>query len=292
MNNLNNKNLYRPCIGGIILLILTVIGLISSVFTAFSNAAAVYSVRVPAGKLIQFLGSSMFRRILTTALPTIATGLITQIPILIFAVLLTMKKHNMALVIVSAITVAVNLLSGLYGGISLIVTYSQRMPRFVYIAVFSLISSLVRCVFYAGVMLLCIKATGRNSASAAKLRFLPLILFLVSTLFSLVYQYMNLTMTVSHRPLAQQLTVALPILFLQLLFTVPNVIAWFLACGWIANPFKRGLQPPQPQYRVPQYQVPQYHQPQQPQYQSPQYSQPQQPGWQGNYGQNPPNPGR
>ncbi len=277
---MNNKNPYRACVGGFLLLILSVIGLLSSIYTDLSNAIfMIYLVpQVTFDRLLRMISSPSFRQVFTLALPSLVGSVISSLPMIIFALLLVMKKHNKALTLVAAIMSFTQLFVALFNGISTIITYAAS-TRMISLGVITMVNLLAQSAFRFSVLLLCIKSVGKAPGSAKGMRMLPVILYILTILISLVFTWVSTTIRIMNRPLEDLIVLAAPVLFFQLLLSIPLLLAWILSCGWIANPYKAVPQPQPLPYQAPQYQAPQY-------------QQPQQPGWQGSYGQQPRNPGQ
>ncbi len=266
---MNNKPLYRTCVGGILLLITSIFGTISTLTSVIWNFLQYNAILKPE-YLARYLTPERIFFILGRSLPTILTSLAISLPILLFAVLLVMKKHGKPLVIAAIIMLVCQAATVFYSAGTMLFGTRAIMPA----SIVSLFSEVVACGFPVTLMLLCIKAA-KVPEAGRKLKLLPVLLRGLALLLSLISAVaINLLMNYGfgRNVIITLFTSLIP----SLIGGVFHCVIWFLVCGWIVNPWKsapKAAYPTQypPQYRPQQgYQAPQYP-PQQPQY--PQYPQ-------------------
>ncbi len=239
-------------IGGIILLIMTALAVLSKLFNFVTTLIAGASISI--------------------ALQTLLTQLLIVVPHLVFAVMMVMKKHGKTLMIAAIIMLACRSL-GLIGNISQIIYYARFLTQDWFYPVSNLLVTLAWCASCAGVMLLCMKSY-KDPAGTKMLKLLPPILYAAGSAMGLLSMLLYGQRLFGYTTVFQIINVTT-----SLVSGVIYTVVWFLVCGWIADPYekqpvaRRAAYPTQypPQYQPQQgYQAPQYP-PQQPQY--PQYPQ-------------------
>ena len=260
---MNNKQNYRVCVGGIILLALTALGMLSSLGTNISNMI----------QQIQNFGGTA----VASGLPSILGTLISSVPMLVFAVMLVMKMHGKGLAILSLVHAVLYFLFNIILGIASIISYVQVQAAFVIIPVMQLVRNLAYTLFLLTLAFLCFKATGKEPASARKLSKLPALLYIVYGVISVISTVVQFLVFTKGAPVSAVLPTILGSAIGVVISTVINAVCWFMIGSWIANPMQKDFLPqqaapvaaPQPTYQPPVYS--------QPTYQAPQYQVPQQP---------------
>lgn len=263
---MNNKQNYRTCVGGIILLVLSIIGLITGLATNIRTVVT----------MLQHQGATG----IVTAVTIIGSTVVSSAALIVLSLLLTMKKHGKILTIVALAAAGLIAITRIPGNLLTVFTNIANMPRMVFYSLMILLTNLAYAASLASVGLLSAKATGKDPASAAKLKLLPCIVYLVYALFAAIASvavYFGYTGTGTSNIVVLVLTNV----FSSLLGNVLPLVCWFLICGWIVDPYAKTPAPqqvapaaaPQPSYQPPVYSQPTY---QAPQYQAPQYQVPQQ----------------
>lgn len=258
---MNQKNNYRTCIGGIILLVLSIIGLLSGLGTNISTVV----------QMLQYNGPAA----IVSAVSMIANTLLSSGALIAFCLLLTLKKHNKILTIVALAAAAIIFVLRIPSNITSLINFIIGSPQNIVAGLVYLLTNLVYIAFWASVAFLCLKATGKEPASAAKLKLLPCIVYLAYTLFSV---FSSIAIYFGMPSLNSNLVIAiLTNAFSSLVSKALPLVCWFLICGWIVDPTEKKPTPKQPAQQPPQG----YYPPQQPTYQAPQQNQaPQQPNYQ------------
>lgn len=258
---MNQKNNYRTCIGGIILLVLSIIGLLSGLGTNISTVV----------QMLKYSGPTA----IVSAVSMIANTLLSSGALIAFCLLLTLKKHNKILTIVALAAAAIIFVLRIPGNISTVITYALHIPQQIVHGLAFLLANLAYIAFWASVAFLCLKATGKEPASATKLKLLPCIVYLAYTLFS-VFSSIAIYLVQPNFD-SSRVILMLTTAFSSLVGNALPLVCWFLICGWIVDPTEKKPTPKQPAQQPPQG----YYPPQQPTYQAPQQNQaPQQPNYQ------------
>lgn len=260
---MNQKNNYRTCIGGIILLVLSIIGLLSGLGTNISSAV----------QILQYPNVSNIISVITS----IGITLISSGVVIAFSLLLTLKKRNKTLALVAlgggALIGLIRLINGLLNLISIISTN----PALTFFSLLNTLSGLAFAATFAAAGFLCSKVI-KDPGSVGKMKLLPCIAYLAYILLSVLATIaMNVAYVSMGIPVSALLMTTITSVFSTLFGNVLNLVCWYLICGWIVDPTEKKPTPKQPAQQPPQG----YYPPQQPTYQAPQQNQaPQQPNYQ------------
>lgn len=256
------KQKYRSCVGGILLLAAGVLGILSQVFTFVTSALS--------------FGGSVPPELISAYTTTLITTVINSLPVILLGVMLMIKKRGIIITILSGIMLVLNLISL----VSIIITITQLDAATA--ANINWLNRVFSALTYAALLVLSIGAMNPKPNALNKLWFLPGVCYGLCAITSIIFTINN-TLSISGEYMEPGFKVGFIIgtilgsLPLNGLYTA----GYFLTGHWLANPYKKGYQPQyqQYQYQQPQYQQAQYQQAQYQQYQpqNTQYQQYQQP---------------
>ena len=239
-----NKQNYRTCIGGILILAAGVLSIISQLF-AFVTTLLTYSGSMPAA-----LSAAYIQNLITTVL--------TNLPVIALGVMLLLKKRGIIITILSGVMLALSVFSLISRIIAIFkldpsVTVTTNWAGFVF-----------TILTYAGLLVLSIVSMNPQPNVFKKLWFLPGICYALYAITSMIT-----TISSSLAASAGYMEPGFKIGFIigLIIGSLPTyglyTVGYFLTGHWLANPYKKGYQPHYQQYQQPQYQ---YQQPAQPQY--------------------------
>ena len=253
-----NKNNYRNCVGGILLLAAGIFSILAQIFAFYITSIS--------------FGGSLPAELSATYAQNLIRETVYALPLIVLGVTLLMKKSGIITIILSGILMVLNLITLIN---NLIVLSSMSADMAIYV---NWIGTVFSVLTYASLLVLSIGTLNPQPNALKKLWFLPGICYAIYTIAVVIY--VTKTAVPANNlywdPAAKIATIvgALPI-------PAMHTAGFFLSGHWLANPYKKGYQPQQvqPQYQQPQYQQPQYqqYQYQQYQYQQYQYQQYQQP---------------
>ena len=240
-----NKQNYRTCIGGILILAAGVLSIISQLF-AFVTTLLTYSGSMPAA-----LSAAYIQNLITTVL--------TNLPVIALGVMLLLKKRGIIITILSGVMLALNFIALISRIIAIFkldpsVTITTNWAGFVFII-----------LTYAGLLVLSIVSMNPQPNLFKKLWFLPGVCYALYAITSMIT-----TISSSLAASAGYMEPGFKIGFIigLIIGSLPTyglyTVGYFLTGHWLANPYKKGYQPQQQAQYQPQYQ--QYQQPVQPQY--------------------------
>lgn len=240
-----NKQNYRTCIGGVLILAAGILGIIIQLFT-FVTTSLTYGGSMPAG-----LASIYIQNLITTVL--------TNLPVIALGVMLLLKKRGIIITILSGVMLALSLFSLVSRIISISlldssVTITTNWAGFVF-----------TILTYAGLLVLSIVSMNLQPNIFKKLWFLPGVCYALYAITSMIT-----TISSSLAASGGYMEPGFMIGFIigTIIGSLPTyglyTAGYFLAGHWLANPYKKGYQPQQAQPQQPQYQYQQYQQYQQP----------------------------
>lgn len=235
-----NKNNYRTCIGGILILAAGILGIISQLFTFVTTSLA--------------YGGSMPAELTSIYVQNLITAVLTNLPVIALGVVLLLKKHGILITILSGIMLALSF----YTLISRIIVVS-RLDSSSTITI-NWLGFVFTILTYAGLMVLSIVCMNPQPNFIKKLWFLPGVCYGV-------YAITNIATTISYTLATSggyletgfQIGFIIGIIIGALPTSGLYTVGYLLAGQWLVNPYKKGYQPQQTQYQ-------QYQQPVQPQY--------------------------
>lgn len=224
------KQNYRLCVGGILLL---AAGIISIVIQLISFAITVISY-----------GGSLSNDIASLYIQNLITTIVTNLPIVVLGVVLLLKKRGVILAILSGILLVFNivsLVSSIFANIRLDdITISMNWLGAVFSA-FAFISLFV----------LSIVSVNPQPNSLKKLWFLPGVCYGLYAISNIVF---TITYTLSASGSYLDPSYIIGFVVGTIIGSLPvyglYTAGYFMTSHWIANPYKKGYQPQQAQ---PQY---------------------------------------
>ena len=240
-----NKQNYRTCIGGILILAAGVLSIISQLF-AFVTTLLTYSGSMPAA-----LSAAYIQNLITTVL--------TNLPVIALGVMLLLKKRGIIITILSGVMLALNFIALISRIIAIFkldpsVTVTTNWAGFVFII-----------LTYAGLLVLSIVSMNPQPNLFKKLWFLPGVCYALYAITSMITTISsNLAASAGYMEPGYMIGFIIGLVIGSLPTYSLYTIGYFLAGHWLANPYKKGYQPQQQAQYQPQYQ--QYQQPVQPQY--------------------------
>lgn len=225
-----NKNNYRTCIGGILLL---AAGIISIVIQLISFAITVISY-----------GGSLSNDIASLYIQNLITTIVTNLPIVVLGVVLLLKKRGVITVLCS-IMLALNLLTLLSGILSI------GDPDAAKGTLASWLKLIFTTLTNATLVALSVVSVNPQPNSLKKLWFLPGVCYGLYAISNIVFT-INVTLSASGSYLDPSYIIG---------FVIGTIIGslpvyglytagYFMTGHWLANPYKKGYQPQQAQ---PQY---------------------------------------
>ena len=244
-----NKNNYRTCVGGILLLAAGILSILSMLF-AYVATTLTY-------------GGSMPAELSSAYIQNLIRGTIYALPLIALGVTLLTKKSGIITIILSGILMVMNFITLIS---NLIALSSLSAEMAIYInwpgTVFTILT-------YASLLVLAIGTLNPQPNMLKKLWFLPGICYAIYTITAVIFSIKTVVPTNSlNVDAAFKIATIVGAVIGALPTPALQTAGFFLTGHWLANPYKKGYQPqqaqPQYQYQQPQYQ--QYQQPAQPQY--------------------------
>ena len=273
---MNQKNTYRACIGGIILLILSIIGLISGLASNITSAV----------QILKYPNAANIFSVIASVISTLLNSGV----MIAFTLLLTLKKRDKTLALVGLGGGALIALFRLIMGLINLISTIASTPGLIFYQLVVLLNALAFAAVPASAGFLCSKAM-KDPGSVGKMKFLPAIAYLASILLSILA---NVAVNLFYVSMGYTAIGAIAITLITTAFTTliggaVNVVCWYLIGDWIVAPTekkpaaKKPVQQPAQGYYPPQqptYQAPQQNAYQAPTYQAPNYQAPQQNNYQ------------
>ena len=219
-----NKQNYRTCVGGILILaacIITIMGSLFSMLLAF----------------VQFGSTPYLGQMIASNLITLGTNLLFNAPVIVMCVMLMMKKWGTPITVTAFISAAFNL-------IAFVITLISNLRAGGSV---NWLQNLLCIAAFATLAVLSLIAANPQPNVFKKLWFLPGALYGIFSILSIVNQIkFNLSLGVDYVTAA-----GIGYLVGLVIGMVPKfalyTVGMVLAGQWIANPYKKGCQP-QPQY--------------------------------------------
>jgi hypothetical protein len=219
-----NKQNYRTCIGGILILAACIITIMGSLFSMLLT-------------FVQFGSTSHIGPIIVSNLITLGTNLLFNAPVIVMCVMMMMKKWGAPITVTAFIAAAFSL-------ISFVLTLISNLKAGGSV---NWLQNLLCIAAFAALAVLSLMAANPQPHVFKKLWFLPGVLYGIFCILSIVNQIkFNLSLGVDYVTAA-----GIGYLVGLVIGMVPKfalyTVGMVLAGQWIANPYKKGYQP-QPQY--------------------------------------------
>lgn len=229
-----DKKNYRFCVGGLMLLIATIWDILLPLINVLINSI-IYSG----------MGSHL-NTMLTTAITGVIGNVITYAPFLILTIFLLLKKRGTPIMVMSIITLVIEVLGAALGLLGTLAASSVSDASYT-INFASYVVILVHALFLA----LSVSTRKPQTGSFGKLWFLPGIAYCVHIVAYIVYLFVYWSNLINDVFMKNLLLTVGGVLLAHIPGMVLHCIGYFLAGKWLANPYKKGFTPAPPQY--PQY---------------------------------------
>lgn len=242
---MTNKSNYRPCAGGVLILIAAIINFLRPIISSIVT--------------IQTYASSYgMDRALSVLLPNLLVsvigGLLAAIPIVFFAIVLIRKNRGTITVVASVILAILSALSN--GGLFAMQAIAEASG--VGATVMFQSSGLILLACYILMTVLCVSVNRPQPGGFAKLWYLPGVVYCVYAV-AYLWQMIGNNITAYSGILYDTTTFLSVAVISPLLSQLPTLIlyavGYFLAGKWLANPFRSSAPAPQtyPVEDFPQY---------------------------------------
>lgn len=232
---MTNKSDYRPCVGGVLILIAVIINflrpIISNIVT-LQTLASHYDME-------QAL-SVMLPNILTSVI----SGLLAALPIVFFAVVLIRKNRGTITVVASVILTVLSVLSN--GGLFIMQMIAEASGAGATVVFQS--SGLILLVFYILMTVLCVSVNRPQPGGFTKLWYLPGVtycVYAVAYLWQMISNYITAYSSLQYDTTTFLSAAVISPLLSQLPTLILYAVGYFLAGKWLANPYRSGAPAPQ-----------------------------------------------
>ena len=224
------KQNYRPCIGGILLLAAVALSIVSVLFSYLGTIVIISSV--PSGYI-------------TAMVTTLVTKVLTSLPVILLGVMLMLKMRGLIITILSGIMMALSGISFVSTIISITKVETATFSNVNWFGNFILIAC------YATLLLLSITTTTPQPNGFKKLWFLPGVCYGLYAVSAVIFSASStLSLSVSTGML-WDIGTTISMIASSVISTLPvpalYTAGYFLTGKWLANPYKKGYQP-QPRY--------------------------------------------
>ena len=218
------KQNYRSCVGGVLILAACVITLLGSVLTLVLT-------------IVQFGSTSHLGQIITANLITLGTNLLFSAPTIVMSILLMMKKWGTPVTVTAFIATAFQLISFV---VMLINSFATGVST-------NWLQNILCIAAFAMLAVLSLMATNPQPNVFKKLWFLPGLFYGLFAILTIVSQ-IKFNLSLIDDPFG---AAGIGYLVGLVIGMVPKFalysVGMLLAGQWIANPYKKGYQP-QPRY--------------------------------------------
>ena len=225
-----NKQNYRPCVGGALILGAVALSIVSVLFSYLGTIVIISSV--PSGYI-------------TAMVTTLVTKVLTSLPVILLGVMLLLKMRGLIITILSGIMMALSGISFVSTIISITKVETATFSNVNWFGNFILIAC------YTTLLLLSITTTTPQPNGFKKLWFLPGVCYGLYTVSAVIFSASStLSLSVSTGML-WDIGTTISMIASSVISTLPvsalYTAGYFFAGKWLVNPYKKGYQP-QPRY--------------------------------------------